>query len=483
MTLELERPLRYPDAGSAPLMTKRARWLVLLGFVLPGSAQMLAGNRKLGRFGVGASLALLVLVLAALGGLLFARDVALSVLLNPIVMLLLQVLLVAYAVLWLVLGFDTLRIARLVNVSPGWRLPVAMLSLVATLLPVTGAAWAAVTVNAARGAIGDIFVNSAPSVEPVDGRYNILLLGVDPGADREGMRPDSISLISVDAETGQSVIVGLPRELTEMPFPETSPMHEIHPNGFCMGPNAFGEWGGCLTGYLNGVYSEVEQAQVIVESQGLPQEFADFYAGMYADATSHGSSPGIEATKDAVSGATGLTVQFYVLIDMEGFSSLIDALGGVTIEVTQPIPIGGYEDPSTGVWVDGDDYIQPGVHHMDGATALFYARVRHGLPNGDYDRMEHQRQLQAAILAQMNPTNVLLRFQEIAATGSAIVRTDISESMLGTFVDLAAKAREFAPVVVQLTPPDVDPEYPDYGWIHRMVADAVAVASPAPEED
>ena len=45
MSIELERPLRNPDVASAPLMDKRARWLVVLGFVLPGSAQVLAGNR------------------------------------------------------------------------------------------------------------------------------------------------------------------------------------------------------------------------------------------------------------------------------------------------------------------------------------------------------------------------------------------------------------------------------------------------------
>lgn len=483
MTVELERPLRFPDTGSAALMNKRARWLVVLGVLLPGSAQLLAGSRRLGRVGLGATITLIVLGLVTLAGILWARETTLSILLNPIVLLAVQLVIVAYAILWLVLGFDTLRLTRLVRLSPGWRMPLAALSVILTLVPVGAAAWAATTIQAARGAIGDIFVSDAPAVAPVDGRYNILLLGVDAGADRDGLRPDSISLVSVDAETGQSVIVGLPRELPAMPFTETSPMHDIHPNGFCQGPNAFGEWGGCLTGYLNGVFGEVEQAQVIVESQGLPQEFADFYSGMYADATSRGSSPGIEATKDAVAGATGLEVQFYVLIDMEGFSSLIDALGGVTIDVRQPIPIGGYEDPSTGEWVMGDAYIQPGIHQMDGETALLFARVRHGLPNGDYDRMEHQRQLQAAILAQMNPTNVLLRFQEIAATGSAIVRTDISDSMLGTFVDLAAKAREYAPVMVQLTPPAIIVEAPDYAEVHRLVVEGVAAASPAPEPD
>ncbi|CAG7617163.1 LCP family protein [Leucobacter soli] len=467
MSIELERPLRNPDTDSAPLMNKRARWLVLLGFVLPGSAQLLAGNRRLGRFGLTATVILLVAAAVSLAGLAWARVFTLSVFTNPIVLLVLQGVIVLYAVLWLILGFDTLRLTRIVRVSPGWRLPVAMLSVLLTVVPVLGAAWTVSTVGTLRGAIGDIFGGGAPAVEPVDGRYNILLLGVDAGADREGLRPDSISLITVDAETGRSAMVGLPRELQQMPFPETSPMHEIHPNGFGVGPNAFGDWGGCLTTcYLNALFAEVETLQ------------DPMYEGFYADAVSRGSSPGIEATKDAVSGATGLTVQFYVLIDMQGFEKLIDALGGVTVTVDERLPIGGDAD---GNGVEG--YIEPGEQHLDGFHALWFARSRYGSATGDYARMERQRELQAAILAQMNPSNVLLRFQEVASAGKSIVETDIPESMLGRFVDLAAKAREFDPVSLNLIPPKVDPEYPRYDEIGKLVRKAVKKASPPEEEE
>ncbi|NLA65935.1 MAG: LCP family protein [Leucobacter sp.] len=471
--LDLERPLRNPDTSSRPLMTKRARWLVLLGFVLPGSAQLLAGNRRLGRFGLTATVVLIVGVVLAAVGFSTQRELMLSIFTNTFVLLAVQVLLVAYAVLWVVLGLDTLRLTRLVKVSGKWRLPVVLLSLLLTFGPVLGAGWAATTVGSARGAISDIFGGGAPSVEPVDGRYNILLLGADAGEDRDGIRPDSISLVSVNAETGQSVIIGLPRELIEMPFPETSPMYAVHPNGFGVAPNAFDEdWDSCLTTcYLNALFTEVEVL-------GDP-----VYEGFYADSFARGSSPGIEATKDAVSGATGLTVQFYVLIDMHGFAALIDALGGVTVDVKEPVPVGGREDEDTGEWVDVAWYIEPGVQTLNGENAQWYARSRHGSDRGDYDRMDRQRELQAAILAQMSPANVLLRFQEVAAAGTDLVATDIPESMLGTFVGLAGKAQQFSPVMVQLTPPAVDPEYPIYSQILQLVAAGVAEASPVPEPD
>lgn len=467
---DLERPIRTPDLSSPPLMTKRARWLVVLGFLLPGSAQLLAGNRKLGRFGIGVTIGAIVLAVVALLGLTFARAATLSVLTNGLFLFVLQWLVVGVGIMWLVLGIDTLRLTRLVRVKPKWRVPVAMLSVLLTVLPVAGAAWAATLINSGRGAIGSIFIG-APAVAPIDGRYNILLLGTDAGSDREGMRPDSISLVSVDAKTGQSVIIGLPRELINMPFPEESPMSSIHPNGFGVAPNSFGDWGGCYTTcYLNAVYTEVE-------------DFPDMYEGLYPDAASKGSEPGIEATKDAVQGATGLDPQFYVLLNMDAFSNIIDALGGVTVNVPEPLPIGGGIDEYTGELVNVDEWIDPGEQHLNGYYAQWFARSRYGSANGDYDRMQRQRDLQAAILAQMNPTNVLLRFQEIAAAGTQLVKTDIPDSMLGRFVDLAGKARGHEIVNVELVPPTVDPEDPDYSVIRDLVAQGVAAASPQPEGD
>src|SRR5690554_6166652 len=121
MSLELERPLRNPDTGSVPLMNKRARWLVVFGFVLPGTAQLLAGSRKLGRFGLTATISLLVFGALALAGMTWARELTLAVFTNSLVLFVLQWLIVAYAVLWLILGFDTLRLTRIVKVAPKWR--------------------------------------------------------------------------------------------------------------------------------------------------------------------------------------------------------------------------------------------------------------------------------------------------------------------------------------------------------------------------
>ncbi|QIK63034.1 LCP family protein [Leucobacter viscericola] len=448
-------------------MSKRARWLVVLGFLLPGSAQLLSGNRKLGRFGLTATIVLLVVGIASILGLMFARVATLTIFTNSWVLLILQWALFAYAVLWVLLGLNTLGLTRLRRVQPNWKMPVAILSVILTLVPAVGAAWAGTSVAAGRGALSDIF-GSAPAVAPVDGRYNFLLLGTDAGADREGLRPDSISVISVDAETGQAAIIGVPRELEGTPFAEGSPMAEMHPNGFGVGPNEFGDYGGCQVGrcILNGIYAEAEL----------------FYPELYPNAKKHDSSPGIEATREAVEGALGLKIQFYVLLNMDGFADLIDALGGVTMDVKERLPIGGGVDPYSGEVVNEDGWIEPGKQHLNGFQAQWYARSRYGSSGGDYDRMQRQRELQAAILSQMNPTNVLLKFQGIAAAGTQLIETDIPESMLGRFVDLASKSREHDIVNVELVPPAVEPDAPDFDVIRQLTADGIAQASP-PKKD
>ncbi|TAL41347.1 MAG: LytR family transcriptional regulator, partial [Salinibacterium sp.] len=119
-------------------------------------------------------------------------------------------------------------------------------------------------------------------------------------------------------------------------------------------------------------------------------------------------------------------------------------------------------------------WIEPGVQKMNGYTALWYARSRHG--TSDYDRMKRQRDVQAAVLEQFQPSVVLLRFQSVAEAGSRIVKTDISQRMLGQFVELAGKARNHELNRVELVPPLVNVVYPDFADIHAIVQENTVVS-------
>ncbi|MET0860577.1 MAG: transcriptional regulator, partial [Microbacterium sp.] len=176
-------------------MTRRGWWLVLLNFLIPGSAQAVAGSRRLARVGLGATLVMWALVVLGILVALLWPTAAFSLvtgawlpdwlaLLRPVPLLLIQGLLLAYAVLWIVLTIDTLRLIRLVRTGGGARFGIAAVA-VALLVVASGtAAYAANVAGSARSTLGDIFVATGPAIPPSDGYYNILLLGADSGEGR-----------------------------------------------------------------------------------------------------------------------------------------------------------------------------------------------------------------------------------------------------------------------------------------------------------
>lgn len=443
--------VRNPDLRSPRFMSRRGWWLVVLNLLIPGSAQVLAGNRRLGRFGLATTILFWLLLVASVVLALAARGVLLTILTFTPALLALVVVVLFYVVLWIVLTFDTLRLVRFVRLAPrarGFVAGVGVLSLVASL---AGGGFVVANSVAAIGLLG-IFAPGA-SEPPIDGRYNILLLGGDAGPDRLGLRPDSISVVSIEAATGSATIFGIPRNMEDVPFAADSPLWGPFPNGYNCGTE-------CLVSYL--------------------YTYAEEHPDLYPDAVEQGSRPGIEATRDATEGILGLEIPYYVLIDMQGFAALIDALGGVEIDVTERIPLGS-NTFDNGSPADPIGYIEPGLQHMDGQTALWYARSRYGTT--DYDRMARQRQVQEAMLRQMDPANVLLKFQGIAAAGSQVVSTDIPQSMLAYFVELGEKTKELPLTKIDFVPPLIDDEAnPDFELIQATVDAALVPYTPPPTD-
>jgi LCP family protein required for cell wall assembly len=424
------------------MMSRRAWWLVVLNILLPGSAQLLAGNRRLGRFGIVATAVLWISAVVALVLFLAWKPAIYAIATNLIALTVIQVVLVFYIALWIVLTVDTLRLSRLVRVAPATRWLVAALAIIALVGVGSTANYGVTVTGATRDAISAIFAGGQ-AANPIDGRYNILLLGGDAGPDRLGLRPDSISVVSIEAESGKATMVGIPRNLERVPFSEGSPLYEPFPDGYDCGDE-------CLISYL--------------------YTYGEEHPDLYPEAEASGSNAGVEAMRDAVEGALGITLQYYVLIDMQGFSDLIDALGGITITVKEELPIGINGGPVV-------DTIEPGTQHMDGTTALWYARTRYNMT--DYQRMERQREVQEAVLAQFEPANVLTKFQAVAKAGSQVVRSDVPQASLGYFVDLASKTRAQPIEKIELIPANgVVVERPDFDEIHRMIDEAF-VLTPA----
>ncbi|KQR46502.1 transcriptional regulator [Frigoribacterium sp. Leaf164] len=446
--MSAQLPVRHPDLSSPSFMTKRAWTLVLLNVVVPGSAQVLAGSRRLGRWGLASTLVFwsAALVTAALA--IFWRTPLFDVATNVAALTVVQVFLVYYAVLWSVLTIDTLRLVRIIRTVPtarGFLAGVMVLLMAGTVGPM---AWGAYLTGVQHGLLDSLFTSRLAAADPVDGRYNILLLGGDAGADRTGLRPDSISVASIDAETGATTIIGIPRNLYNAPFSEGSPLWGQYPDGYSCGDD-------CLVSYL--------------------YTYGEEHPELYPEAEAKGSNPGIEAMRDAVSGVTGLTLQYYVLIDMQGFVELIDALGGITVDNTEGrLPINGGVD-GAGNPINVDGWIEPGEQVLDGYHALWYARARHG--SDDYHRMARQREVQQALLSQFQPATVLAKFQSVASAGAQTVDTDIPQGALSAFVELALQAKEQQITDLEIVPPTYSNVYPDFDVIHADVAAATTSAA------
>ena len=106
-----------------------------------------------------------------------------------------------------------------------------------------------------------------------------------------------------------------------------------------------------------------------------------------------------------------------MLIDLKGFESLVDAVGGITMDVYRRVPIGGGGSPISG-------YVEAGKNrHLDGREALWFARSR--ADSSDYDRIVRQKCVMTAMLDQLDPVTVLTKFNKIAAASKRVVATDI----------------------------------------------------------
>ncbi len=213
---------------------RRALLLCLMTVIVPGSGHIAVGKRAVGWFAV----TLWVGVLGGGGFLLWKyrtdRAEVLSWFTDTDVLLLARAGIVAIAVLWGILFLDAWRLASpfRLNFMRAAFITVLNLAIIAGVAGST--AYASQLIKVSRDTVKVVFKATETS-EPLKGRYNILLLGSDSGKDRVGIRPDSMTVASIDADTGKVVLISLPRNLQNVPFSEGSPMRKLYPNGYNCG--------------------------------------------------------------------------------------------------------------------------------------------------------------------------------------------------------------------------------------------------------
>jgi LCP family protein required for cell wall assembly len=150
------------------------------------------------------------------------------------------------------------------------------------------------------------------------------------------------------------------------------------------------------------------------------------------------SDGGPGCTLKAVEQNTGIPIDHFAVVNMEGFQSMVDALGGVDMCFSTPL-----EDRATGL------SLPAGQVKLDGPTALQFVRARKGLGNGtDTDRIQRQQDFLAAVVREATSSGLLLRPDRLlrfldAATRS--LQTDPELASIPVLSDMALQVRDVPP--------------------------------------
>jgi len=254
---------------------------------------------------------------------------------------------------------------------------------------------------------------TGPVIPPWNGedRLNILLLGVDRQGG--GFNTDTMITLSIDPKSGQVVMFTLPRDTVDVPVPP--------------GP-ARNVWGSVYAGKINSFY---------VAARGR----ADAFPGTR-------ETRGFTGLKSILGNLYGLDIKYYVQVDFAGFRQVVDALGGVTINVQVPVlddnfPLANSHRKRL--------FVPAGMQHMTGAEALDYARSRKS--TSDFERGARQQRLIVSLRQQLDIGSVLKNLNPLAQAIGNSLHTDIPRELVPQLLGLADRIDTRSIRSVIFTPP------------------------------
>jgi LCP family protein required for cell wall assembly len=227
-------------------------------------------------------------------------------------------------------------------------------------------------------------------------RINILVIGLDrrPQEGDAPTRTDTIFVVTVDPKTHSAGIIGIPRDLiVEIPFAEGTGTREDRVN----------------TVYVEGELAEHEGGGIGLMKRVL------------------GAEP------------FNIPIHKHVIVDFEGFEEIIDALGGIDVDVPEPLSDPYYSETE----LPGDydpQYFEEGRQHMDGATALAYSRIR--FDSDDFDRIQRQQRVIFATIEKANSLNVLKDADSLWNEYKDAIETDISDLQIPGYALLANQVKD-----------------------------------------
>ncbi|MBP1705801.1 MAG: cell envelope-related transcriptional attenuator [Chloroflexi bacterium] len=226
------------------------------------------------------------------------------------------------------------------------------------------------------------------------GRLNVLLIGSDKRPKANWSLTDTLIVASIDPNTRQVAMFSLPRDVVDVPLPNI-PARSV--------------FGSVYAGKINGLYQQAKARK-------------DLFPG-----------GGYVTLKKTLSTLYKIPIHYFVEVDFNGFKQVVDAMGGVTINVQMPVVDDYYPGDRGALRV----YIPTGIRHMTGAEALIYARSRHG--SNDFDRSSRQQRVILSLRAQADFATLLERLPELVKSTKKTVKTDVPIDKLPQLLELASR--------------------------------------------
>jgi LCP family protein required for cell wall assembly len=210
--------------------------------------------------------------------------------------------------------------------------------------------------------------------------FNILLLGLDFRPQEEDSRSDTMIVVHIDPAEKTAAMMSIPRDL----------------------------W-------------------LEIPGHGEARVNASYQLGEH---DSEGGGPTLAMS--TIEQAFDLFIPYYAQVNFTGFERVVDALGGVTIDVQKPLVDNDYPLSNYGTT---RIYIPSGLQHMDGRTALQYARSRHA--DSDIGRNSRQQQVLLALRQQGLNLNLLGKLGDLSAALTNTVQTNLQIDQIGSLAQLA----------------------------------------------
>ncbi len=244
-----------------------------------------------------------------------------------------------------------------------------------------------------KDVIVDIVGKELPKDE--NGYTNILIMGIGGKWHQGGELTDTLIVASIDKETNSVVMLSVPRDFYVETEATSSRINEI-----------------------------LRDAPKYYQKQGYSDEKSQELA--------------LKTLDKKITELTGLEIHKYAKIDFQGFVKIIDALGGIEVDVERTIDDPAYPDNN---WGYERFYLQAGKQKLDGETALKYARSRHD--SSDFDRAKRQQKILEAIREKSLSLGILTSPEKISNIFNIIDENFTSDLSLQELVTLAGFASNF----------------------------------------